>query len=439
MSVSLVLGDLNLIDKDGSPFAVELLAEGTEWGNPLPEEVAIQSLLQDGDLVEHTRDGNREQALRIVIKASDSAALAEGEAALMAELYKRNTLTYTPADGWGPPTVFDVVTSSLQQIPDDLAEVRAGERHYSVRVISLPFGRSVDEVTFTPTPTSVGTDRQRLHSVTVAGSARTDARITLQHASASLGEATIYTYDDDGVGYTPAMRPSLSSSGATTADAALVSGARNMLDTDVVYTPSYESMPAGRYLLRARLRGSSAGTVSLSVTTGAKFGATVKSASSANVALTVATAWADFNLGLVKLPSFDVGDPEGAAAAADVYISIVDNDSTGIDVDIDELWAYNLDIGSLTQVTCGTFAPAAGSHSNRLFLFPPTTATPRPRLLTGTAADMSDAYYGGFDVLAWGAHSLNPGVNKVFTVTTNTTAAVLAGGYWPRWHTHAGL
>jgi hypothetical protein len=147
MAVALTLGNLNLIDKNGSPFGVELLAEGTDFGSPEPVEVVLNSLLQDGDLVVHTRDGNREQALRIIIKAPDSAALAQGEAALMAELGKRNTLTYTPPDRWGPPTVFDVVTSSLQQIPDDLAEVRRSERHYSVRVVSAPFGRSQEEVT----------------------------------------------------------------------------------------------------------------------------------------------------------------------------------------------------------------------------------------------------------------------------------------------------
>lgn len=141
----LYLGSLHLTGTAAAGYKVETLAEGTDFGNPEPVEAVVQSLLQDGDLVEHLRDGNRAQNLRIRITGT-AAQLQLGEAALMAELYKRNTLTVPPLLAGGATTVFDIVTSSLEQIPDDLAEVQANQWHYSVRLVSLPFGRSEDEV-----------------------------------------------------------------------------------------------------------------------------------------------------------------------------------------------------------------------------------------------------------------------------------------------------
>lgn len=146
MTIGLVLGALDLIDPRGLPFAVETLAEGTDLGNPQPIEVAIRHLLQDGSIVEHEGDDNREIALRIIITAPTGIGLAKGVEALAAELYRRNTLTYLPPDGLGAPTVYDVITSSLQRQTDDLAEVKLGARYYSVRLVCEPFGRSETEV-----------------------------------------------------------------------------------------------------------------------------------------------------------------------------------------------------------------------------------------------------------------------------------------------------
>ena len=148
--IDLVLGSLQL-GKDGpgggDEFVIEALADDASWDSPKPVEVTVNTLLQNSSMVITERYDNREAFLRVTIKAPDSMVLAEGEAALFAELGKRNTLTWTPPDGYGPPTVFRVITSSMDHAFDDLAEVKLLERTYGIRLVCEAFARSDFEVT----------------------------------------------------------------------------------------------------------------------------------------------------------------------------------------------------------------------------------------------------------------------------------------------------
>ncbi len=151
------LGALDLAGQ-WAPDGITTLADDASFGNPQPIEVAVRSLLQDGSIVATQRHDNREVFFRIELRADDAKSLAELEAMLVAELSIRNELAWTPPDDFGAPTVFDVVTSSLEFVTDDIAELNL-QRVYGLRLVCLPFGKSEDEVAvaslgFLPSPTT---------------------------------------------------------------------------------------------------------------------------------------------------------------------------------------------------------------------------------------------------------------------------------------------
>ena len=143
----LTLGDLILMGGDSeADYTISALADDATWGNPAPVEVAVRTLLQNSTSLVTERYDNREAFIRVVVEAPDGVALAEGEAAMFAELGKRNRLTWTPPDDFAPPTVFYVVTSSMDHAFDDLDDMR-NRRTYGIRLVCEAFARSVDEVT----------------------------------------------------------------------------------------------------------------------------------------------------------------------------------------------------------------------------------------------------------------------------------------------------
>lgn len=425
------LGDLHLTGVAAGGYKVELLAEGTDWGNPQPTEVAVQSLLQDGELVEHTRDGNREQPVRIVITGT-AAQLEQGEKDLMAELYKRNTLTVPSLLAGGQTTVFDIVTSSLQQVPDDLAEVRANQWHYSVRLVSLPFGRSVDNVTITPTPTSIGTARQKSYSFSVAGSARSEAAVHVSGGVGGLGQILLYTRPGAN-GMIP-LRQYRSGVGSVTVDSARVSGSYDV-DLEDLFTAVVpkEEVPDGTYVVAALLRGSGDGDSSVEVQTYTAVGGDNVRASdswSADV-IGLTTAYQLYLLGpRFQIPGAVVGDESNATVGV-----VIGDENLGLTVRLDEAWLIEVGSGALTwldgKVTLFGSPPAA-----HLWVDPPSVDRPYKRVMRGAASDQSDAF--GAEVDSWGAHVLEPGVNTATLVTVDDTTSVLSLTYPPSWHTHAG-
>jgi hypothetical protein len=154
---ALILGSLNLSEEvPGAEFQLYALGaeHETSWGNPAPVTVVIESLLADGDVEEHVRSGNREGAIGLGIEADDSASLAAAEALLMAELYRRNTLTYVPPDELGEATVYEVVTSSLEYVFDDVNELRL-YRAWKVNLSLGPFSRSANDAVVAATGSGV--------------------------------------------------------------------------------------------------------------------------------------------------------------------------------------------------------------------------------------------------------------------------------------------
>lgn len=141
----LSLGGLILSEKaptehpEGFTFEVE--GEDMDLGSPVPVEVVLSSMLTDGSLVRRTRDDNREATFRVAIIAGDSEGLARGELALASITNRPTALAWTPPDGWGETAVFDVQTSSMTHLFDDMSEVLRRRRVYQVRVVSLPYAR----------------------------------------------------------------------------------------------------------------------------------------------------------------------------------------------------------------------------------------------------------------------------------------------------------
>ena len=145
-TVSLVLGDFYLhggIDED---WNVKVASDEVSWGAPEAVDVTVQTLLQNSSSVVTDRYDNRVMQFKVALSAADGIVLAQAEAALFAELGKRNLLTWTPPLAYAPPTVFRVVTSSMAPDFDDLKEMR-GWRVYALRLVCEAFARSVDEVT----------------------------------------------------------------------------------------------------------------------------------------------------------------------------------------------------------------------------------------------------------------------------------------------------
>ena len=143
--ISLVLGDFTIAGGIPDTYTVSAHADDATWGNPQPVEVAVQTLLQNSSAVVTERYDNREAFIRVEIRAEDGISLAEGEAALFAELGKPNLLTWTPPKGFAPATVFRVITSSMEHAFDDFGELY-GRRVYGVRLVCEAFARSADEV-----------------------------------------------------------------------------------------------------------------------------------------------------------------------------------------------------------------------------------------------------------------------------------------------------
>jgi hypothetical protein len=143
---SLVLGAVDLMG--GGSFRIEALGSdsGTSWGNAAPITEQIQSFIQYGAIVANAGWENREVVVVVRIKGT-GAAMAAAEAALFAEIGKPNTLAYTsPATG-AVAQVFDVVYSSLEETPDDLAEVLMGKRVYTIRLTCSTFAYSATTTT----------------------------------------------------------------------------------------------------------------------------------------------------------------------------------------------------------------------------------------------------------------------------------------------------
>lgn len=149
----LVFGSLPLLSPGFSDadYEIEALGEGTDWGNPEAVIASVASMLMDGDKARINRYGNREATVPVQVRGATLDVVAEGEAAVMAEVNKgRNILTWTPP-GMTTPSVYDVVYSVLSSNFLDLDELRV-TRGFTLKLECLPFPRRAELTTVVATP-----------------------------------------------------------------------------------------------------------------------------------------------------------------------------------------------------------------------------------------------------------------------------------------------
>lgn len=136
-----IYGELDLTD---APYGIEF---GSDFGNPENVVEVVQTLLRDGEVLESDRRTNRTLTLTVLVESADLLALAQAEAALIAECDRpRNTLAVNPGDGIAPATVFDTFRAQPRWVRDDNMETQ-GFRRYVIEIPALPFGRSANLTT----------------------------------------------------------------------------------------------------------------------------------------------------------------------------------------------------------------------------------------------------------------------------------------------------
>lgn len=136
---TLILSERHPVPQPGG-YHFTVQAQGFNLGRPVPVQIALSSLMQDGDLVRKLRDGNRQIQLRVTIHGKDDAELALGESALYLAINASTEMRWTPPSGVGEMTVFDVLAGEMEYEADDM-EMLAGRWTFVVTLTCMPFGR----------------------------------------------------------------------------------------------------------------------------------------------------------------------------------------------------------------------------------------------------------------------------------------------------------
>lgn len=308
----------------------------------------------------------------------------------------------------------------------------------------------IDNVTRTNVaPGQSSTGRQSLRTVTIPGSARTAASVAIEHETAGLGNTIHYTSTALGVnGYQPNLSQYAVLSGGVTStgDTSLVSGSYKRSSNagsagakHMEFVVPVSVLPAGPYLMVARMKVTSGAPFVVSMTVSQVEGSTTYGSVTlpGSYSSAVNTAFAGFTtFGVATLPPMNV--PDNSTGSVKIALDSATT-TAGFSFDVDELWAFHMGDGSdITVVDCGTGTPALGTVHNRLRIDSPTPTNPRPALLVGTSADFSDAFDPGFPaVTARGVHPVAPPSSQAYVVTTGATFPTVTYRALPAWFTHA--
>lgn len=308
---------------------------------------------------------------------------------------------------------------------------------------SAPFNTArtlyVDNINRTDVRPSFGSARQLLRSIVVTGSARTQGRLAIESPTAGLGYAIVYCWSGGSQGYAPPMRQYRTSGGTVTTDSTQISGAKEVIkSTTITYDVPVSQLNAGTHVLMAKFR--TASSISGSTTTVAYASRTYLSSQpisdadsgTATVANSSLSGTSYSVLARLILPTIEVDPNSGAVQRITLNAT-----TTLADLSIDEAWLFNTSIGDLTVAwSDGEGTPTAGLASNRMFLNPASTSTPRPTVKIGLNADRTDARTPR-TMMAWQQPQFVPPTVNVFTVTPGALDTDVTLAYYPRWHTHA--
>lgn len=291
-----------------------------------------------------------------------------------------------------------------------------------------------DEVSWVGDAPFTSTTRQMSRTLPVYGSARTEGELELRALATdgttpeALGPHTLVYTRASGATIQPPLRTWRTNGMPVTADAALVSGAREALaGTTATFVIPADLVKPGTYQIVARLRCANTSAQTLTVTAAtAATDATLMPANTASISrtlnFTAASTWQFVSIGELTLPTVEAG-----TTPANLTLTIANNNANV--VDLDEAWIFNTDEGQLSLID------TSGSGVSMLRYAAATLDRPQPSFWVGNAAGTS-VVNAGQRVLWWGSHRLAPGAADVFTVTTTTARARVALRYFPRAHTH---
>lgn len=135
-------------------YQIDVMAAGTNYGNPEPVFEIIRSLLTDGSIAVLEGWDNRTAPIRLRLSAPRGVAgpaLAAAEAALMAEILapSKSPLVWVPPAKDAATTVFDVVSATLARDTSDgwdQDEEMREYRYYLLTLTCLPFVRGEETV-----------------------------------------------------------------------------------------------------------------------------------------------------------------------------------------------------------------------------------------------------------------------------------------------------
>lgn len=422
------------------PYAIGREDDGLKLGSPEKVMEVIETLLANGDVTLSSGEGNRTLSVPVYIMGGTLKEVAEAEAALQLECDKDyNEFTLIPG-GLGAATVFDTYAADSPHDRDDRFEADL-LRLWNLSIPAAPRPRSAESVTevavYDASPSS---DFQHAFSLDVAGSSETEGSLHVSHASSDLGDVAVYTCRNDVPTYLPNLRQyaSTATAAAATADAAIVSGARNNLDGGWTAEVPASTLPRGSYVLWARLRSNVAGDQVINWNTGSYLGASTIRATasfgSTTVNFAATNTWYLMPLVRLQLPPMLL--PAGSTAK--VNIDLVAANPAASNIDIDEAWAFNVTIGALTVIDKVKLAGGTPPDTRNVWIDTPSVDLPKPSVWRGLAGDRSNSYGAGGYVNAWGRHELKPPTIRGFLVTTGAADAVLSMDHYPRWPNYAG-
>lgn len=279
------------------------------------------------------------------------------------------------------------------------------------------------------------TARQQSRSVTVTGSAPTQAAIRLFDATPADLAAPTGTYGDILIYTTrsttpPNLRQWYSSGGTDALDADLITGKYTGFTSPVKFLIPAETLTLGTYALLGRIVNiNTAKTLTWQVRMATLGGATNVVGSdliiSGEVEIPAGAGVDDFkvfDLGSMILPTVEVE----ANFAIELTISTT---GTGTEIVFDEMWLFGLDDGALTWI-----------HDNEgldwVEVRSPELGAARPSVWGGRNAVGAGGVCIDWKCESFGAHRFDPGTMQVFTVVTSSLVSQCELEFFPRFHSH---
>lgn len=274
---------------------------------------------------------------------------------------------------------------------------------------------------------STSTRLQQSRLVDVLGSMPTNAVLRFYDATPAVLGKEMLVYTTRNTDWQPNLRRWLDTSEAPTTDASMISGARHTLATPTVYLVPAYLLTSGTYAIMARVRDASGGsdlTWTAKMTT---LGGADAVASSVEVSgtVTIPITWHGglfeiLDLGALVLPVVEV---EGANFAVSLTLE------GAASMQIDEVWLFNLDDGTLTWVRDEEELTWIEIRSPDLGASRPSVYGGRNVLGTGSACI-------DWKCQSFGAHRFEPGTMQIFTVCTDSLVSQCEIEFFPRFHSH---